>query len=710
MSRNAWRKALLLLLAIGRHAAAQAATGAVDNQVSAGAPLIVSAAPLTGREDIAVRSHVVPARVYVGQQATYEVGVFLSDESRERMRRNPEFVPPEMRSMLTYDLSAGVQTPARVVNGRRYEVHVFRRALFPLAAGSLEIPPARLNYALPLSSSFFSREELHTERTQSSALEVMDPPSVGRPSTFRGAVGRLGLDARIDNRRGRVGDPLLLTVSVSGVGNLSLVPRPELTVQWGDAVPGAERIRIDTAGVLVGGRKEFDFLITPRRPGLLIVPAIEYAYFDPYQATYLVTSSQPISVVIASGSTVASERFDADSVTLLPIRRVYRGEVSPPIPASRWYWLVLLLTPVPALVLAAMRKPRRVKVETPLMRIQTMAAQDRISASDLRRDFALAMSRRVPGTAPTLSNHARLARALRRAGVTPEVAADAGRLLAELDGAVFGNAGPLPGDTAQRAARLLQSIDGEALPPAEIAHAHHGLAKLAILTLVIASAGVAPLLAVATTNFSRGVAAYDARDLSAARALFAAETQAHPRAPDAWANYGSVSWQLADTAQAAVGWQRALRLEPTAEDVRDYLEFMPGFEGGWFGDVPPIPLSWLAVGGALAWLIGCYLLALAGASSVRRRLGGGLIVGAFVTALLGLALNDVASGRHAAIVAVGGQLRSAPVLTAEKAAEVLPGELARTTGEQTAWTRVRFRDGRSGWVQSRDVISLETPR
>jgi hypothetical protein len=81
--------------------------------------------------------------------------------------------------MLSYDLATPASVPARVVDGRRYEVHVFRRALFPLAAGTLKIPPARLNYALPLSNSFFSREETHTERTQPSSLDVIEPPMTG---------------------------------------------------------------------------------------------------------------------------------------------------------------------------------------------------------------------------------------------------------------------------------------------------------------------------------------------------------------------------------------------------------------------------------------------------------------------------------------------------------------------------------------------------
>ena len=42
---------------------------------------------------------------------------------------------------------------------RCFETLSYRRALFPLFPGETVIPPATLSYSLPLSTSFFSREE-----------------------------------------------------------------------------------------------------------------------------------------------------------------------------------------------------------------------------------------------------------------------------------------------------------------------------------------------------------------------------------------------------------------------------------------------------------------------------------------------------------------------------------------------------------------------
>ncbi len=161
---------------------------------------IAARAQLDARDDIAFRAMAIPDTVWVGQQATYQVGVFLSDEIRARLRRNPVFVPPELRSMLAYDL-ASLNSIPRYAGSRRYEVHVFQRALFPLTAGRHEIPPARLEYALPLSNSFFAREESHSARTQSLVVIAREPPPAGRPPDFRGAVGRLSLQTRAPRRR-----------------------------------------------------------------------------------------------------------------------------------------------------------------------------------------------------------------------------------------------------------------------------------------------------------------------------------------------------------------------------------------------------------------------------------------------------------------------------------------------------------------------------
>ena len=90
-------------------------------------------------------------------------------EPRTMTKAERDAIADTLRGLIVnaYDLSAPRSfVSKRVIDGRRYEVHVFQRALFPLTSGRYEIPAARLNYSLPLSASFFSREESHQLRSE----------------------------------------------------------------------------------------------------------------------------------------------------------------------------------------------------------------------------------------------------------------------------------------------------------------------------------------------------------------------------------------------------------------------------------------------------------------------------------------------------------------------------------------------------------------
>ena len=64
--------------------------------------------------------------------------------------------------------------------------------------GRFAIPPAQLVYSLPLSASFFSREETHELQTDSTVIVAVEPPTQGRPSDYGGAVGNLRVAAKLD--------------------------------------------------------------------------------------------------------------------------------------------------------------------------------------------------------------------------------------------------------------------------------------------------------------------------------------------------------------------------------------------------------------------------------------------------------------------------------------------------------------------------------
>jgi hypothetical protein len=682
---------------------------------------VAGRAVLDPDDDIAFRAMAIPDTVWVGQQATYQVGVFLSDEIRGRLRRNPVFVPPELRSMLAFDL-ASTNSPPRYAGQRRYEVHVFQRALFPLTSGIHAIPPARLEYALPLSTSFFAREESHSARTEALVVVARDPPQAGRPSDYRGAVGRLSLQTRYENRPQRTGNPFTLTAVVQGIGNVSLLPRPDLTIGWADVVPGAVRVQLDSTTTLVRGRKEFDWIVTPLRPGRHEVPEARYPYFNPYTERYEVALS-PTREVAVTGAVVTVDRGPGDAAPVLLIRRTWRGEAPRPLADHTAYWLVMALAPLPLAGAWLMGRPTRMPAGiSPERQLLDAAAAEAADAALVRRLFAGGVAQRTLLSPSDLADRSRFLRAMARAGVPESTAQEALRLLTQLDNAVFGRGAPLGSDAAERAVALLRTIDAEARSRSSIAArgAMRRAGQAMMLVVMLAAAAPMPVALhaalqssggdVARQVFADGLQAYDAREYGIARQAFSELAQARPRSADAWANFGTASWQLQDTAAAVVGWQRALRLEPTASDIRELLRLAPGVPGTWHG-VAPVSLTVIATLGGLAWVAAFLALAFA-ARRGRRTAGRGgvaLLTLAGLTLIGGIGQQEVLEGRSAAVVLTPARLRELPALSGDAGVEAQSGELVRIMARQGAWTRVRLSDGRPGWLEAQRIEELAVP-
>jgi hypothetical protein len=690
-------------------------------------PAIVSQGNVDARRDVNFAALALPSRVYVGQQVTYQIGVFLSEEVAQRLRRNPEFVPPDVRSMLAYDLPSPSRPLSREEDGRRYDVHVFQRALFPLTAGTHVLAPARLTYSLPLSNSFFSREETHSARTGALTIVAQEPPLATRPADYTGAVGRLSVSARVDTPSARVGDPVTLVVRVQGTGNVSLFPRPSLALPWGDAVNGAERVAIDSGLSLVQGRKDFEWVVTPRREGTLTVPSVRYPYWNPYSEQYEVALTQPLDLRVGGGALAARVAEAVDSTPRLPLRERYRGAIAPPLATSPVLWALLGVVPLPALALALRQRPRRPRLTSVDLPLRQLAAGATAAPSAVRRAFADAVARRTGVGAAAMTDARGLVRALRLVGVSTETAQRAQWVLAEIDRATYGGSSDEDGAAlARRAADTFAAIDLEAVPRvggvtdggAGHARRGRGAARPAMLLLAFVGLelGAIELLradaVMEAARFARGAERYAAGDFAGAMLEYRDIVERQPRAADAWANLGTAAWYAEDSATAAIGWQRALRLEPLAGDVRGRLEATPGFRAGLLGDVPPIPVDGAAAIGALLWIGGWGALAWA---TWRRRPDrraaafGALGLGATV-GVLTLAVAEVQGGRGRVVVVEPDRLRSAPALGAEAGAETMRAESARELAAQGVWSRVRFPDGRTGWMETRRLASLDLRR
>jgi len=475
-------------------------------------------------------------------------------------------------------------------------------------------------------------------------------------------------------------------------------------------VKGDERVRVDTTARRIAGSKEFDWLLTPKVAGELDLPPIRYGYFNPETRRYEVASTGSTRVHVGPGSLASADT--ARTETLLPLRPRYRGAARTPMHEYAAFWALLALAPLPAVTLRrrSVRRPTTDRSHEPSRRLgaAVKAATKSRDASTVRRVYTAALSERLTLEPESFTRAGGLARVLRRRGVSTGIATQAERFLRELDEAAFAAGGALPADAAERAERLYRAVDNEALPRAQIFTRVMSIVVVAALGAAAAHAltqGSDPRRA-----FDAGVEAYGRHEFVAARESFLESVQADPRAPDAWANLGTAAWAVADTARSVAAWQRALRLEPLAPDVRERVELVHSLPWTASGFVLPIPVEWVFIAAAVLWLTTW------GWAAARARRGdvvprtrvASLAVATGIVVLCGFALVERAAGRHLNVLRTTASLTSDPEIGGERGPTAIVGEVVREIGRQGAWTRVRLDDGRDSWVETASLISLDT--
>lgn len=254
------------------------------------------------------QTRIAPDTVYVGQQVSYDAITLVDDVARRRLKSNPVFTPAEISGVTLYDFPFDTSAITNVtVNGANFRRYVYHRAIFPLLAGTYTVPPATLQYALPDGDDYFSTPRPYSETSPQASFTAIALPLSGRPVGFVGAVGEFRDTLKTDGSAMRVGDPFTITMRVSGVGNLRLLVRPPLQIDWATLVAGEERVFWDSTGTVVRGAKEFDWVVTPKIAGDMVIPEVRYDYFNPTSGRYESTTTPRVQVTVAAAATAVAD-------------------------------------------------------------------------------------------------------------------------------------------------------------------------------------------------------------------------------------------------------------------------------------------------------------------------------------------------------------------------------------------------------------------
>lgn len=317
-----------------------------------------------------------------------------------------------------------------IVDARRYRYAAWDVVIHPVRSGT-----QTLRYRLPLvyenpermERDFFGRARSRQERailtTGNLEIEVLHPPEEGRPAAFRNAIGRFEVEASLSDRTVHAGEPITLTVTLSGEGNFERMSPPEFADARGWRVYSPrsrfEADERDPSGLL--GRQIFEFLIIPENESVTFVPELAFASFDPETGRYEATlfDPEPVEVLPGIRTGVAARDFRAANETfndfappaaLRPIKSLsggWQSGLSPPVSTAR-FWAAAL---VPVLAMGGvsfwMRRRDRRRSDSRHMRLrlltrtarQNLALAEQAARSGNAHAFYAAAQRTLQETA-----------------------------------------------------------------------------------------------------------------------------------------------------------------------------------------------------------------------------------------------------------------------------------------------------------------------
>ena len=668
-------------------------------------------APVSRRADRVALTMLVPSdTVFAGQQVDLIAAAWIPRELGERMRRPPFLTLETPEGVWAYPTatSSGVAL-SRQVSGRWMDLFIAHQVVFPLVPGRLIIPPVSVEYALPVTFSFFSREERYTLRSDSIAITVLPLPPAPSAIPATNVVGQgLKLDLQIDPTTTRVGEPVEASITISGTGNVALWPPPEPAIRWPTGFrvyPAQTEVRLATDAGRIAGSKTFHFLGVPDSSGNFVLPEVRYPYFDATAARYAIATAAPRALAVAPGAEPRAAR-------VLPPLLPARGELAADSLSRRlgWQgWLALLLVP-PLIAWVASRRWRRAPADA-VVTSGGGGSAELTPLGRLEREFLAVLGSHVSD--PFARDGDGLAQALRAAGVESAVADHVKRLRDRLRAARYGPRGL--GDAAELGAEIEQVL--RVLGAASDAHGNAGgrrprptFASLLVIGIGFVGAGhVVPVPSHASPQSPvptpSAEALFEAGALRVAADSFAARATREPRDPAHWYNLGATLYRAGADGKATAAWIRAARLAPRDPAIRRALQLLPPpdpvteqmLHVGW-----ATPAEWGFIA-ATGWVILWLTLALGGRRRAVIALFGAVAIGA---SLLGAIEWRRRDRPVAVVIADAAPVRAAPYGGASAAATVQGGGALLVDRDYGPWVEVHRSDGIHGWVLGAEISGL----
>ena len=568
------------------------------------------------------------------------------------------------------------------------------------------------------------------------------PLPLPAPAGFNGAVGQLRLDSKVVPATAAVGEPVTWTLELSGTGNwpdIAGLPAREVSRDFQVISPPAKRTPAE--GKLFDSTLAEDVVLVPTKPGTYTLAPVEFTYFDVKTGSYRTLTTPRTAVTITAPAAPRfniappAETTDAVADAALPPkppappdlpsalpRDPLPGSASAAVPFARTRNLILAML-APFAVLAVFWLGLSAKRAT----LTDPGRQRRLARQRLAATLERLASTSTPASEQSAlllawQHDAAVLWQIPRAAPAASALADPAwqQLWSEADRALYGPPADLPADWARRARTALAARRVPGFAVWRILYPRHLLPVLAVATTLIA-----PDLRAADA-----AAAYRQGDYAVAEQAWAEVVQRNPADWIARHNLALALAQQDRWPEAAAQATAAFVQHPADTGGRLNLALACEKAGYTPGALAPFlepgprhalarlasPAEWecLAVASAAA-----FALALGGLLYGRfhriptwsRYLALATILAALLAGAASLVGRDtygLAAHPQAALAWRGTTLHSIPTEAEinQQTTALAAGSLGVMDRTFLGWVRLRFEDGRTGWVRKQELVPL----
>ena len=242
-------------------------------------------------------------KAYINEQITLKIRFYQAQNTLGQ----PVYDKPQLKGLFSEDIAT--RQGQESFGNKTYYYTEIESALFGLVSGVAEIGSATVTYTS--SGSFFDAFDVffkganggHTDKVESDILfvDILPLPSKNKPETFYGAVGTdFEIKSDLDMAQVSAGEPVTLTITVRGTGNLAAIkdiPLPDLGPSF-RIYETSSNLTNKIAYGKINGTKVYKTVIVPRASGVYTIPKIAFSYFDTNSRTYKNINTEPIAIKV----------------------------------------------------------------------------------------------------------------------------------------------------------------------------------------------------------------------------------------------------------------------------------------------------------------------------------------------------------------------------------------------------------------------------